>query len=465
MLAQRLLISNLEKSIGLEVYATKTSGLGGNIKQTADDFVVEEILVDGSKAEIDSRVHTEKRILNSASAKQRYLLCVMVKRNWDTFMAIRNIAQKLGINPTQVQIAGIKDARAITAQHVTIENKSVQDVQNINLKDIELRPIGYLRNRMSPYYLMGNDFRITIRNVRHSKSIIGERIAKTLEEIEVLGGIPNFFGHQRFGTTRPITHLVGKAIVEGNLKKAAMLFLAKPSNFEHPSSKTARQELQETQNFQKALANFPKQLRYERSMIRSLAEDPDDFSSAFRRLPMRLLRIFVQAYQSYLFNRFLSSRIGQGLSLTVAQPGDNVVRLEKSGLPMPAMHKEVDTMNLSETNHAIQSGRLRIALPLIGLKQDLSGGVQGDLEREILAEESVSPEDFRVESITEMSSKGELRTIISPLRDFHGLDITKDLGKGQKHAVKLAFTLYRGSYATVILRELAKTRSPIRAGF
>lgn len=460
-----MLVSKLEKSIGLEVYATSSEGIGGNIRQSMEDFVVEEILADGSKAETNPRDNAERSVLGAVLTRHRYLLCVLVKRNWDTFIAVGNIARKLGISPVQVQIAGIKDAKAITAQHITIENKSIQDVQNINLKDIEIRPIGYVRNRMSSYYLLGNYFHVSIRNIGYSKSTICKRITKTIGDIDALGGIPNFFGHQRFGTTRPITHLVGESIVKGHLKKAAMLFLAKPSNYEHPSSKCARQELWKTQDFKKALVNFPKQLRYERSMIRSLIETPDDFSAAFRRLPMRLLRIFVQAYQSYLFNRFLSSRMRHGLSLTTAQPGDYVMSVEKSGLPMPSMHKTASTENLAEINRAIQSGKLRLALPLIGLRQHPSGGVQGDLEREILREESISPQDFRVESMREMSSKGELRAIIAPVRDFRMVDLFDDPAGSQKHAVKLAFRLYRGSYATVILRELMKTRRPVQAGF
>jgi len=460
-----LFVSKLEKSIGLEIYATSSEGIGGNIRQTIEDFIVEEILVDGSKAEINPRHNAETPVLGAVSTRNRYLLCVLVKRNWDTFMAIGNIARKLGISPVQVQIAGIKDAKAITAQHITIENKSIQDVQNIDLKDIEIRPIGYVRNRMSSYYLLGNCFHASIRNIGYSESTIRKRITKTVEDIKALGGIPNFFGHQRFGTTRPITHLVGESIVKGHLKKAAMLFLAKPSDYEHPTSRRARQELWKTQDFKKALVNFPKQLRYERSMIKSLIETPDDFSAAFRRLPMRLLRIFVQAYQSYLFNRFLSSRMRHGLSLTTAQPGDYVVSVEKSGLPVPMMHKTASTENIEEINLAIQNGKLRLALPLIGLRQHPSGGVQGDLEREILQEESVSPQDFRVQSMREMSSKGELRPIISPVRDFRTVDLFGDPAESQNHAVKLAFELYRGSYATVILRELMKTRRPIQAGF
>lgn len=460
-----MLVSKLERSIGIEVYATSSAGIGGNIKQRAEDFVVKEILADGSRAEAESEKEGGKPVLGATSTRGRYLLCVLTKRNWDTFIALRNIAQKLGISSTQIQIAGIKDAKAVTAQHITIENESMEDVQNLHLKDIEIRPIGYVRSRLSPYYLQGNNFNITITNIRHLKSTTNKRIAKAIGEIDIQGGIPNFFGHQRFGTTRPITHLVGKAIVKSDLKKAALLFLAKPSKYEHPSSRQARQELRKTQDFKQALEIFPKQLRYERLMLRSLAENPSDFSGAFARLPIRLRRIFVQAYQSFLFNRFLSSRIKQGLSLTEAETGDYIVCVERSGLPMPAMHKMVSQENLAENNRAIERGKVRLALPLIGLRQHSSQGIQGDIERKILQEEGIAPQNFKVAAMPEMSSKGELRSMVTPVRDFRVVDIFDDPIASERRVARVSFTLYRGSYATVVLRELMKTCRPIQAGF
>ena len=44
---------SLDKQLGIEVYGTKSLGIGGVIREEIDDFVVEEVLVDGSKAQID----------------------------------------------------------------------------------------------------------------------------------------------------------------------------------------------------------------------------------------------------------------------------------------------------------------------------------------------------------------------------------------------------------------------------
>ncbi len=221
----------------------------------------------------------------------------------------------------------------------------MEDASKVNVKDIQIIPVGYVREALSTYYLLGNNFTIKIKAIRLQKSTVETRITQTIGEIEAAGGIPNFFGHQRFGTTRPITHLVGKAIVRGDFKEAAMLFLAKPSEYEHPASRQARQQLQETGDFRQALENFPRQLRFERLMLSHLADNPEDFVGAFQRLPLKLQELFVQAHQSYLFNRFLSERLAQGYALNRAEVGDWVVGVERSGFAVDEDVENCDGRN------------------------------------------------------------------------------------------------------------------------
>jgi tRNA pseudouridine13 synthase len=457
-----LSVPRIDKLLGIEVYATQTAGIGGVIRESVDDFVVEEVLVDGSKAEI--REDVASQVLGASPTRHRYLLCVFVKRNWDTFIAIKNTAKQLGLSQGQIHIAGIKDAKAVTAQYVTLDNCAIEEASKVKIKDIEIRPVGYVHEKLSPYYLLGNDFTIRIKAVKRSESTIINQIAETTEALDAVGGIPNFFGHQRFGTTRPITHFVGKAIAEGNFEEAAMLFLAKPSDYEHPSSRTARAELQSTQNFKQALQNFPKQLRFERLMLRHLAEKPDDFVGAFTRLPVKLQVLFVQAFQSYLFNRFLSERIKNGFSLNKAEVGDFVVNVERSGLPMVNLAKVVSTKTIAETNELVKAGRMRVALPLIGIKQQLSQSQMGQIEREILEEEGVKTENFRYSEISKISGRGALRVVLSPVRRFR-LNGNSIVATQSKHQADLSFMLLRGSYATVLLREIMKPINPIKAGF
>jgi tRNA pseudouridine13 synthase len=428
-----------------------------------DDFVVEEVLVDGSKAEIEKVA--EHQVLGASPSRQRFLLCVLVKRNWDTFIAIKNIAKQLGIGQRQIHIAGIKDAKAVTAQHIAVENYSMEDISKVNVKDIGIRPVGYFHDKLSPYYLLGNSFTIRIKAIKRSKSTIAKRITETARALDAVGGIPNFFGHQRFGTTRPITHLVGKAIGEGNFEEAAMLFLAKSSVHEHPSSRNARAELQSTRDFKQALQNFPKQLRFEKLMLNHLVKKPDDFVGAFRRLPVKLQALFVQAYQSYLFNRFLSERIKNGFSLSKAEIGDYVVNVARSGLPMVNMAKVAGAETVTEANELVEAGRMRVVLPLIGIKQRLSQGVMGQIEKRILEEEGVQTEKFRVNAIPVMSGRGGLRAVLAPVQGFKLHGISTFSPDEKEHQADLSFMLLRGSYATVLLREIMKPTNPINAGF
>ena len=455
-------VHKIEKAFGIEVYATELLGTGGVIRSAVEDFVVEEVLVDGSRAKIET---TESHALRATLDKQGFLLCILVKQNWDTFIAIKNVARQLGIKQEQISIAGIKDAKAVTAQHITIEHGTMEDITKVNVKDIEIRPVGYFRDKLSPYYLLGNNFRIAIKAVNLAEHTIAKRIEAIMQEIEVAGGMPNFFGHQRFGTTRSITHRVGEAIVKDKLEDAVMLFLAEPSGYEHPASRQARKELQSTQDFKEALQNYPRQLRYERLILAHLVGKPRDFVGAFKRLPVKLQALFVQAYQSYLFNRFLSERIRSGFALNRAEVGDYVVKVERTGLPMVKTGKIADAMALAETNEAVKTGRVRVALPLVGFKQRLSKGVMGQIERQILETEGVKAEEFKIDVLPELSGRGGLRATTAPIKNFRVLNISRTTDNLKAHQVTLEFMLLRGSYATVLLRDIMKPKNPITAGF
>lgn len=450
-------VPDIDQTLGLEVYATNTLGIGGVIRSSVENFRVEEILVDGSVARIAKSPESQK-VLGASPSKQRYLLCVLVKRNWDTFVALKNIAKQLGIDQTRIQIAGIKDAKAVTAQHISIENVAFEDVQRIQMKDIEIRPVGYFREALSPFYLLGNKFTITISEVGLTETTLKKRVTETLKYLESIGGILNFFGHQRFGTTRPITHLVGKSIVNGDFEQAVMLFLSKTSPYEHPESRQARKELQFTRDFSKASQSFPKQLRFERLMLRHLAVKTNDYVGAIQRLPFKLQRLLVQAFQSYLFNRFLSQRILKGFSANTPEIGDYVLNVEHTGLTMPKTGKLVTLDSLAKVNEMVKAYRLRVALPLVGFRQKLSEGLIGEIETRILKLEGVEITRFRVKEIPRLGGQGELRNIISPIRDFKVQNIED--GK-----VNLNFMLLRGSYATMLLREIMKPCNPITAGF
>jgi tRNA pseudouridine13 synthase len=454
-----LRVPSVEKQIGIEAFISKTQGIGGRIRQRPEDFLVEEILVNGSRAET-----TQKPAPSQISGEGRYLICLLVKRNRDTLLTARRIARQLGISERRVQIAGIKDKRAVTSQHISIENIKLTKLGRIQTDDFKVHPLRYSPNMVFPHMLLGNAFRITIRSISRSFKFIQEKTSETMQELRVRGGVPNFFGHQRFGTIRPITHLVGKALAENDIEEAALLFLARPSLYEHPRSREVRQQLLETGDFNAAFKNFPGRLVYERLMLSHLARHPKEYAKAFRRLPKRLCRLFLQAYQSYLFNRFLSQRILQGIPIDEPQNGDYVVKTDRHGLPTNSYVK-TSPDRLDSLRTAVKKGEMYIALPLIGFRQPPSEGVQGEIEQRILEAEQVGQASFQVPSMREMSSAGELRAILSPLASVTVEKPSKDELNPRRKKLEMSFALHRGRYATVVLREFMKVRNLIKAGY
>jgi len=420
-------VPRLERELGIEVYATKASGIGGKIRRFPEDFIVEEILLDGSKATV------EPKTVSSLTGRGRYLVCILVKRNWDTLLATRAIAKQLDVSQERIQIAGIKDANALTAQHISISRTMPEQISSVKIKDVGLYPLRFSNEKIHSKLLLGNQFHITIREIMHSSAKTEQRTENVQNALKNAGGVPNFFGHQRFGTKRAITHLVGKHIVKGEWEKAALTYLAKPSEFEHPESRQARQQLWETRDFVQAFNNFPFQLQQERMMLNHLAKHPKDFIGAFRRLPTKLCQLFVQAYQSYLFNKFVSERIKRGIPLNEIQKGDYTVKVDNQSC---------------------------LALPIVGFKQPLSSGAQGEIEKEKLR-----PEQFRISVMPQISASGGLRTALMPIKNLFIAKPSTDSVNPSKRKVEFSFMLGKGSYATVVLREFMKPRNPVSAGF
>lgn len=417
----------------MDVYASKSPGIGGVIRQFPEDFVVEEALADGSRAEVEQ---AKKAV--EVAGRGRYLACVLVKRNWDTILAVEAIARQLGMSAENIHVAGLKDAKAITAQHISIGRVTPEQVSQIKIRDINLFPFRFVNEKIYSGLLLGNHFHIMIRAIEHSPSVIEKRMKNTWQVLSSLGGIPNFFGHQRFGTVRPITHLVGKHIVRGQWEDATLTFLARSSEHEHLESKKARQRLRDTRDFKAALHDFPWQLKYERFMLRHLAKHPSDFIGAFKRLPIILCKLFVQAYQSFLFNKFLSARI-------------------KHEIPLNQALNEDYTWKVNNTT--------RVALPLVGPRQPISAGRQGDIEKEILDKEKIRPNDFHVPQMPRISAPGRLRTVLAPIDSFSVEKATGDQSNRSKRRIRVGFMLPSGSYATVVLREFMKPQNMVRAGF
>ncbi|WRQ72923.1 MAG: tRNA pseudouridine(13) synthase TruD [Methanosarcinales archaeon Met12] len=418
----------LERAIGIELYLTKTHGIGGKIRQRIDDFCVEEITnrIEGTDG--------------------RYLIVELTKRDWDMHHLIRTLSRSLGISQKRFGWAGTKDKRALTKQKISIWDVDAEELQRVNLPGVELRTIGRSNKKVALGDLWGNNFRIIVRDMDIPIEIARERMESITSEIAQARGVPNFFGVQRFGTLRPITHLVGEALVNCDVEKAALIYLAKSSSREPESTRTARDDLLKTRDFKSALKRFPTHLRYERAMLNVLARDPDDYVGAFRVISTELQKMFVHAYQSYVFNRILSRRLKMGLPINSAIPGDVVCFTNKAGLPDVSRIQRTTDDNVDGINNLIHKKRAFVTAPLLGYGSQFADGKPGEVERCIIDEMGIELDNFRVSNMSELASKGRRREILSLVMPITAID----------EVMAMQFSLPKGSYATIVLREYMK---------
>ncbi|MHC1610079.1 MAG: tRNA pseudouridine(13) synthase TruD [Candidatus Methanospirareceae archaeon] len=433
-----------EKRVGIWFYATRTDGIGGVIKTIPADFFVREV--------------TNRR----EGEEGRYLIVELTKRNWDTHSVIREISNRLRVSRKRIGFAGTKDKFAVTTQKISIWDTDETDLERVNIADVSLKVVGRSNKAVSLGDLYGNEFKIVIRKIKGRKEEIKDKITAITDEIETAGGIPNFFGPQRFGISRPITHVVGKHLIHGDVKEAVLSYISDIFPDESEEAKEARL-ICKRGDLRECLKRMPTFLRYERAMLNELVKSnreleevsEAEFYSALSVLPKNLQKLFVHAYQAYLFNLILSHRMEQNLPLNEAVVGDVVCFHNELGLADPDRVERVTEDKLEGINRLIKRGRAFVTAPIFGYETELGDGVVGEIERAVLRDEEVELKDFYIEKIPEISSKGTRRPVLVPV-DVKSDEISDDELNTGRCKARLEFFLPKGSYATVLLREYTK---------
>jgi tRNA pseudouridine13 synthase len=386
-------------------FLSKSPGIGGRLKAAAEDFIVEEISSDGTVFCIDQQI--------SRQGSGKFAHFVLQKKDWSTSSAILEIAKRLHAGHKRFSYAGTKDKAAITTQLVSAYDMPKEKILSLNIKDIKINGAWNADDKVHLGQLLGNRFTIHPEGADTSQDKIDAMVS------ELGGKFPNYFGEQRFGTTRKNTHLVGLEILKGNLEQACRIFLCDSQGEENKLAKQARQELDSTGDYQNALKQFPKYLRLERKMIAHLANKPEDYAGAFKAIPRTTLLLFIHAVQSMFFNIMLSDRIGEGIEL---EEGEYFCS-ETSGFP--------------DIGKADAEGW--VCGKVIGYSTPLN-----TREKELLGKYGISKDDFRLKYMPEIASKGTYRTLFAPLKDFNYSDGI------------FRFSLPSGSYATAAMREFMK---------
>lgn len=414
----------------MEFYASRTPGVVGRTKGSPDDFRVTEI----SNYPMPDPLGT-------------FSVLRVQSRDWEQHELGQAIARRLGLPSASVQWAGTKDRRAVAER--LLSYRGPLPGGELGLPRVVVLEAYTARDGLVLGHHFGNAFEVRVDELTLPANEAREAFRATEQELRAAGFWPNFFGPQRFGEVRPVTHEVGRQVVRGDLGAAVETYLvALPPGTTDGLGDAARRTYAETHDATRALREFPSHYRFERALLERLAKG-DPAERAFRALARELRLLFVHAYQALLFNRWLSRRSAAGLPLDRPVPGDHVLRLGRDGTVRSQEGIPVAADNVAECADLVQRRGALLAGPLVGYKTPSAEGPAGAILEELLREEGVDRSMFRVPSTPEVASKGAWRPAVLPVPPI-GLS-------AEASAVWFRFALPKGAYATVLLREFLKT--------
>lgn len=388
------------------------AGTGGVLKQTPEDFVVEEIP------------------LYSACGEGEHVFALLKKRGIATFEAVRRIADSLKIPERYVTFAGLKDARAVTTQWISVFGATEEQVAAIRPPAMEISHIRRHTNRLRVGHHRGNRFAIIVRDATPGYDETVRAIAAELLQ----RGVPNFFGEQRFGT-RGDSYLYGRALLDGEPEEVlAKLLGGEPGRTLDPRVLESRRLFNE-KKYPEAYDALPIRNRIEKKALGALVRF-GDAETAVRAIPKRMRQMYVSSYQSWLFNGIVADRV-QGIDRI--EMGD-LAYLHRTG-------RVFSVEELVETQARCSAFEISPSGPIFGSRTTEAGGEPGIREEAVLAETGLTRSSFKEQHGLRL--KGSRRAVRFGLQNFEYEPIDET-------SYCLRFELPPGCFATVALREFQK---------
>ena len=204
----------LDSSIDLELpYSTQQlPGIGGQLRSTPEHFIVEE------------------QALYTPQGDGQHLYVNLTKVGVTTQEIQEQLARLFRLRPQEVSYAGMKDKYARTTQtfSLNVGHQSPNAVEQYladamqRIRDhlnVEVNWANLHRNKLRLGHLIGNRFVITISDLDNSLEESVTR-AQAIVDVMMRGGVPNYFGPQRFGATGSNVRQ-GMAMLLGERNKSA----------------------------------------------------------------------------------------------------------------------------------------------------------------------------------------------------------------------------------------------------
>ena len=407
-------VQEIESIVGIHGHSLDKKRINASFRQTPDDFQVEEIPSSIKRTD-----------------KGRYTYVRVRLKNRDTNRFLMDLASSLHIPVWKISDAGTKDKFAVTAQYFCLDGE-YHDLPVLD--NVEYLEKFCSENPLRLGDLMGNTFTIRLS----SDYDITDSVGDILTEIDRNGGFPNFFGLQRFGSMRPITHIVGKYIVRGDFESAVREYIADPA-VDHEEY---RLDFLRHNDPERSLREFPPGLVFERMLLKHLA-DGGRFENSMDIFPRNLSTLFVHAYQSYIFNTALSRRMEMTESMDSVMQGDQIVPVDRYFNAQGDKTFSCDAFNIRKISKLSSDGAVRPVIKIPGFRTEIGDSPMDSILRDIMEKEGIKTSDFRIQGKKYLSSSGSFRIVSAKPIDlsFPGKNV-------------LRFSLGKGIYATSLLREI-----------
>ena len=125
-----------------------------------------------------------------------HLLLTVEKTGMNTAFASRKLAAWAGIPEMGIGVAGLKDRNARTRQRFSVHlpKRIAPDLALLEADDFHVLHSAWHNRKLSRGALEGNRFVLTLREASGDRDAIDARL-----QAIAAGGLPNYFGEQRFG--------------------------------------------------------------------------------------------------------------------------------------------------------------------------------------------------------------------------------------------------------------------------
>ncbi|MEM1107944.1 MAG: tRNA pseudouridine(13) synthase TruD [Planctomycetota bacterium] len=403
-------------------------GTGGTLKNRPEDFLVDE------------------QPLYEPCGEGEHLYLFIEKKQATTQDLVRRVAKAFRVKRSDVGYAGQKDKHAVTRQHLSIYRPGTTPEEDHEcLERFKEYPYAQViwadrhTNKLRRGHHGGNRFVIKLRDVEPTAALKAKPILDRL----AAEGFPNYLGEQRFGY-RQNSHLLGKHLLRGEWQAFLDEMLGKPLPNESEPVQQARAAY-EAGDYDLALEHMPKSLRGDRQALDALRQHCTP-EQAVNRIDRTQRDFLVTAAQSAVFNAVVDRRLRDG-TLSQLLPGDLAWKHDnRSCFVVPP--------EVAETENA-DGGR--VALQEVSPSGPFWGPGMTQPDGDVLAAERQALEDF---GLTEadfadqrhLSTDGTRRPLRERLLDPEYSSGVDDYGP----YLRLAFTLGRGAFATMVVREITK---------